>query len=143
LKPEQYFLDVNIIIYAAGQSSEYKEPCTRVLHNMKSGNLSAVIDTEIVQEILYRYHRLGLYDEAVKLAWYLLKLKPRVLSISQRDVESSIQLYHKYASKGIPPRDTIHLATMLNNQITKIITVDKHFGKIINEVERIDPKEIT
>lgn len=101
------------------------------------------IDTEIVQEILYRYHRLGLCEEAVKLAWYLLKLKPRVLPISQRDVESSIQLYHKYSVKGIPPRDTIHLATMLNNGIRKIIAADKRFGEVITEVERIDPKEIT
>jgi len=102
--------------------------------------LTVVIDTEIVQEILYRYRRLGLFDEAVKLAWYLLELKPRVLPVSQRDVESSIQLYHKYSDKGIPPRGTIHLATVLNNKITKIITVDKHFGRIITEVERIDPE---
>jgi len=32
---------------------------------------------------------------------------------------------------------------MLNNGIGKIITVDKHFGEVITEVERIDPKEAT
>jgi len=142
LRAEQYFLDVNIVIYAAGKPSEYKEPCTKVLHNIRTGKLSVAIDTEIVQEILYRYHRIGLHEEAIKLAWYLLRLKPKVLPISQRDVESSIQLYHKYSIKGIPPRDTIHLATMLNNEIRKIITVDKHFGEVITEVKRVDPREI-
>jgi len=131
------------VVYAAGKPNEYKEPCTKVLHNIRTGKLSVAIDTEIVQEILYRYHRIGLHEEAIKLAWYLLRLKPRVLPVLQRDVESSIQLYHKYAIKGIPPRDTIHLATMLNNKIRKIITVDKHFGEVITEVERVDPKEIT
>lgn len=140
---EQYFLDVNIVIYAAGKPSEYKEPCIKVLQKIKTGKLSVAIDTEVVQEILYRYHRIGLYDEAVKLAWYLLRLKPQVLTISQRDVETSLHLYHKYSVKGIPPRDTIHLAAMLDNGLTKIITLDRHFGEVIAEVERVDPKEIT
>jgi len=143
LKDAEYFLDVNVVIYAAGKPSEYKEPCIRVLHNVRTRKLRVTVDTEIVQEILCRYHRLGLGEEAVKLAWYLLKLKPRVLPISLKDVESSIQFYHRYSAKGVPPRDTIHLATMLNNGIGKIITVDKHFGEVITEVERIDPKKVT
>jgi predicted nucleic acid-binding protein len=143
LKPEEYFLDVNIVIYAAGKPNEYKEPCVKVLRNVKARNLHVAIDPEIVQELLYRYHRIGLCDEAIELAWYLLKLKPRVLPISRKDLESSLQFYHKYSTKGVPPRDTIHLAAMLNNGIRKIITADRHFGEIITEVERIDPKKIT
>ncbi len=142
MKVERDFLDVNIVFYAAGKPSEYKEPCVRVLQNIRAGKLSVAIDTEIVQEILYRYHHIGLHEEAVRLAWYLIRLKPKVLPISQRDVESSIQLYHKYSVKGVPPRDTIHLAVMLNHGIKKIISVDKHFGKVITEVERADPKEM-
>lgn len=134
---------MNVLFYAAGKPSEYKEPCINVLRRIRARKLSVTIDTEIVQEILYRYHRLGLYDEAVKLAWYLLKLKPRVLHISQKDVQDSLQLYHRYSTKGIPPRDTIHLATMLNNGIRTIITADKHFGEVITEVERVDPREMT
>jgi len=32
---------------------------------------------------------------------------------------------------------------MINNDIAKIITVDKHFGDVIREVERVDPKSIS
>lgn len=142
MKAERYFLDVNVIFYAAGRTSDFKEACVKVLDRIRAGRLWVAIDTEIVQEILYRYHRIGLYEEAVKLAWYLLKLKPKVLPVSLRDVESSIQLYHKYSVKGVPPRDTIHVAVMLNNGIKKIVSVDKHFGKVITEVERVHPKEI-
>jgi len=143
LKVEEFFLDVNVLFYAAGKPSEYKEPCINILRRISARKLSVAIDTEVVQEILYRYHRLGLYDEAVKLAWYLLKLKPRVLPVLRKDVEDSLQFYSRYSTRGIPPRDTIHLATMLNNGIRKIITVDKHFGEAITEVERVDPKELT
>ena len=143
MKAEEYFLDTSIIVYAAGKPSEYKESCLKVLQNIKNREILTAIDTEVFQEILYRYHRLGLHAEAVRLAWYVLKLKPRILAVSQKDVESSIQLYNKYSPRGIPPRDTIHVATMLNNGIRKIITTDKHFGDIVTEVERIDPKTFT
>jgi len=133
---------VNVLFYAAGKPSDYKEPCVRVLEKIKAGKLWVAIDTEIVQEILYRYHRIGVYEEAVRLAWYLLKLKPKVLPVSLRDVEDSIQLYHKYSVEGVPPRDTIHVAVMLNNGIEKIISVDRHFGEVITEVKRVEPKEI-
>jgi predicted nucleic acid-binding protein len=143
LKAEEYFLDTSIVVYAAGKPSEHKEPCLNVLQNVKTRKMSVALDTEVVQEILYRYHRLGLHREAVKLAWYMLRLKPRILAVSQKDIESSLHLYSKYSPQGIPPRDTIHVATMLNNGIRKIITTDKHFGDVITEVERIDPKTIT
>ena len=142
MKAEEYFLDTSIIIYAAGKPSEYKEPCLKVLQNVKTRKILTAVDTEVIQEILYRYHRLGLHKEAVKLVWYTLRLKPRILGVSQKDIESSIHLYSKYSPRGIPPRDTIHVATMLNNGIIKIITTDKHFGDVITEVERIDPKTI-
>jgi len=140
--PIERFLDVNVIMYAAGESSEYKESCVNVLHKVQRGDLKVVIDTEILQELLYRYHSLRLREEGVKLALYTLRLKPRVLSVTARDAEDSIHLYHKYMNEGVPPRDTLHLAVMLNNDIKKIITVDKHFETVIREVERIDPKTL-
>ena len=106
---------------------------------MQKGDLKVAIDTEI-QELLYRCHSLRLGQEGVKLALYTLRLKPRVLPVTARDAEDSIHLYHKYIDNGVPPRDALHLAVMLNNDINKIITADEHFGKVIREVERIDPK---
>ena len=84
----------------------------------------------------------GLQEEAIKLAWYLLKLRPRILSVSKKDVETSLRFYSKYSVRGVPPQDTIHLATMLSNGIVEIISTDKHFGEVIAEVKRIDPIEL-
>lgn len=138
----ELFLDVNVIMYAAGESSDYKESCVNILHKVQKGDLKVAIDTEILQELLYRYHSLRLGQEGVKLALYTLRLRPRVLPLTARDAEDSIHLYHKYMNDNVPPRDTLHLAVMLNNDINKIITVDQHFGKVIREVERIDPKNL-
>jgi len=65
-----------------------------------------------------------------------------VLPVTARDAEDSIHLFHKYMNSKVPPRDTLHLAVMLNNDINKIITVDKHFETAIREVDRIDPKTL-
>jgi len=111
----ELFLDVNVIMYAAGESSEYKESCVNVLHKVQRGDLKVAIDTEVLQELLYRHHSLRLREEGVKLALYTPRLKPR---------------------------DALHLAVMLNNDIKKVITVDQHFEKVIREVERIDPKSL-
>jgi predicted nucleic acid-binding protein len=50
-----YFLDANIFMYAAGTAHIYKVPCTRILAEVETGRLRTAINTEIVQELLYRY----------------------------------------------------------------------------------------
>ena len=49
------FLDVNIPMYAAGQTHPYREPCAWLMTQVARGRIAAAIDTEIIQEVLYRY----------------------------------------------------------------------------------------
>jgi len=71
-----------------------------------------------------------------------LRLKLRILPVTARDIDDAIYFYHKYMNEGVPPRDTLHLAVMLKNNIKKILTVDKHFETVIREVERIDLRRV-
>ena len=43
--------------------------------------------------------------------------------------------------RGIPVRDLIHVAVMLNNGIRTIVSADKHFD-LFPEIHRIDPFDI-
>jgi len=52
---ETYFLDSNIFMYAAGKDHVYKNPCLTILNGIEAHKLSAVINSEILQELLYRY----------------------------------------------------------------------------------------
>jgi predicted nucleic acid-binding protein len=58
----EYFIDTNIFMYAAGKPHKFKEPCVSLLSRVQSGELKAAIDTEVFQEILYRYHHINLTD---------------------------------------------------------------------------------
>jgi predicted nucleic acid-binding protein len=144
---EVFFIDTSIPIYAAGRPSEHKEACTRILEMIEGTEIRAAIDTEVIQEILYRFHRLDMQKQGLDLSQNVLRLNPRILPVLKRDIEYALILFEKYSSSSssfrkIPPRDVLHTAIMLNNSITKIITVDRHFGDAIKEVERVDPKSL-
>ncbi len=135
---ESFFLDTSIPMYAAGKPSPYKAACVSLLDRIESGELQAVIDVEVVQEILYRFFRMNLSGDGERLARHLLRLGVTVLPITRTDIEAGVDLHEGYASRRIPPRDTLHVAVMRNNDLRKILSLDRHFD-IIQEVERIDP----
>ncbi|MFQ6073324.1 MAG: type II toxin-antitoxin system VapC family toxin [Methanosarcinales archaeon] len=136
----KYFMDVNIPMYSAGKPHKYKEPCSNILNYIRMGFLDIAIDTEIIQEILYRYHNIGLAKKGIELSGYLLALKLTILPVTHEDIILALKCYEKYYTKGVKPRDTIHVAVMINNNINTIISTDKHFD-LIENIERIDPIE--
>ncbi len=64
-----------------------------------------------------------------------------VLPVTKKDIEISLYFYQQYRAKGVLPRDIIHAATMVQNGLETIVSVDKHFD-IIEEVERIAPSDL-
>lgn len=135
------FLDVNVPMYAAGKSHRYKQSCVGILTQIEEGSINVAIDVEIIQELLYRYHSLGFYKEALELAWNLLDLDIDILELNKKDIEMALYYYQKYYKMRIPPRDALHTAVMVKNGLKEIISTDKHFDRI-EEVERIDPMDL-
>ena len=139
---ERHFLDTSVLIYAAGRPSEHKVACARVLEKIENKQLKAAIDTEVVQEILFRYSRLEMPKEGLELSQNLLRLGVLVLPVARKDIEDMLTLYGTYHTRGVPPRDALHVAVMRNHGLGKVISVDKHFGDIVEEVERVEPKTL-
>ncbi|MCE5329667.1 type II toxin-antitoxin system VapC family toxin [bacterium] len=135
---ERYFLDTNILMYAAGKDSLYKVPCSEILR--KTDDLSSIyfINTETIQEILYRYTFLNLRDFACTFALDVINLFENILLIDVEDVSLSVSLLKKY--NFLMSRDALIAANMINNNIRNIISADKVFG-MIEEVRKIDPLE--
>lgn len=136
-----YFLDVNVPMYAAGKAHSYKEPCATVLTAVAQGQLSVGIDTEIIQEILYRYGALREIDLAVEIADSLLDLIPTVYSVTATDMRDAIQLFNEYSPHGVKARDVVHVAVMRNNGLAQIISTDKHFDQF-SGITRHDPRDL-
>jgi predicted nucleic acid-binding protein len=135
----ELFLDVNIPMYAAGREHPYKESCAWVMTEIAEGRIAAAIDTEIIQEVLYRYGALRQWRIGVSLAENLLKIVPTVYPIQLDDIRLAVRLFEQYAPKGIPARDVLHVAVMRNNGLSQIISTDTHLDAI-REIQRLDPK---
>jgi len=141
MTPQPVFLDVNVPMYAAGADHPYREPCAWVLAHVAKGMLQVAIDSEILQEILYRYGELQRWDVAVTLARSLLQLVPTVYSVGPGEAELAIELHERYAPQGVKARDLIHVAVMQRNGLTQIISTDHHFDQVAG-IERLDPSAL-
>ncbi len=134
------FLDANIFMYAAGKSHSYKNPCLHILKDVETRALAAAVDTEILQELLYRYTHIGLADKGIQLCNDILRYPLKILPVMEADMRLAIDLFDQHRNKGVKPRDSIHVAIMKNNGITKIISADKDFDNF-GFLTRIDPQD--
>ncbi|MGH8103198.1 MAG: type II toxin-antitoxin system VapC family toxin [bacterium] len=132
-----FFLDANIPMYAAGTESRYKAACVAILEAAATGDLEAVCDTEILQEILYRYTHLGVHTAGIRVARDTIQAVPTVLPVFARDVERAMILMEQ--NSRLHSRDALHAAVMLNNGIQEIITADREFDVLRGMVTRHDP----
>jgi predicted nucleic acid-binding protein len=134
-------LDVNVPMYAAGQAHPLKEACGWIMQEIAEGRLNVAIDSEIIQEILYRYGALKRWELATTMANSLFSLIPSVYAVTGSDARLAVELFQKYAPDGIKARDLIHAAVMLNNRLNRIISTDAHFDHI-EGITRLDPQRL-
>jgi hypothetical protein len=102
-----------------------------------TGQLDAVTDAEVFQELLYRYLHLQQREKGFLIfdTFYEV-MRGRVLPIADVDVERARQLAERYPH--LSPRDLLHLAVMLNHGIPDIVTADTDFDAV-PDVRRLDP----
>jgi len=122
------FLDTNVFLYAAGGPHPLKEPCSTILKSVADGTVEAVVDTEVLQELLYVLERRGLVKQGTTLVSNVIELVSRVLPVSAHDMELTCKLLAK--SAGLPLRDAVHAAVMMNNGLDTVVTADRHFAEV-------------
>ncbi|MCL5771174.1 MAG: type II toxin-antitoxin system VapC family toxin [Actinobacteria bacterium] len=140
-----YIADTSIFMYARGKDHHYKKPCADLVLAFGDGSFEQkygqpVVDSEIFQEILYRYSLIGQQDTAVSLLKDIYALGLEILAIGKKEIEKMIELAAEYKNENITPRDIVHAAVMITNDIKKIISADKDFDRI-EEIQRIDPAD--
>ncbi len=131
------FIDTNIPMYAAGVLHPLREPSQRVIRAIARGELEAVTDAEVLQEILYRYLHIGEREKGFQVFDYFRRIMlGHILPVEDRDVQRARELAEEYPT--LSPRDLIHLAVMQHYNIHEIITADRSFD-VVPGIQRIDP----
>jgi predicted nucleic acid-binding protein len=131
-------VDVNIPMYAAGQDHPLRAPAQRLVLAIANGELEAVTDVEVLQEILHRFLPLGERARGLQVFDHFQRLMAgRVLAITEADALRARALAE--AHPGLPARDLVHLAVMQGHDIEVIATADRHFDGI-EGITRLDPQ---
>ncbi len=134
------FLDSNVFMYAAGKTHFYKNPCLHVLKDVETRRLSAVVNTEVFQELLYRYSHIGMPEKGVQLCSDVFKYPLTILSVVEADIRLAVDLFENHKGAGVKPRDAIHAATLKNNGVAQLLSADKDFDNF-DFLSRIDPRD--
>ena len=131
------FIDVNVPMYAGGTPHPLREPCRQVILAIAEGRIDAVTDSEVMQEILYRYLHIGEREKGYAVFDNFHQLMTRrILPIDELDVHLARRLAEQYPA--LSPRDLIHLAVMIRYELPEIISADTGFDAV-TQVRRIDP----
>jgi predicted nucleic acid-binding protein len=129
------FIDTNIFMYAVGATHDFRKPCQDLIEAITNGQLNASINTEVLQEILYRYDAIRKTELGHDLVNTILNTFKTIWAIDATTVQMAQKLMRTYHVK---PRDAIHAASMLNNGIHTIYSYDKDFDSI-PKLKRLTP----
>lgn len=122
------FVDSNVPMYVAGREHPNRTPARQFLEAVRRGEFEAHTSTEVLQEILYRYSSLRRLDMASQAYDLFVQICPVVLPVTLADTDRAKALV---CGKGqASPRDAIHAAVMLNNDLKVIATFDEDFDRI-------------
>ncbi len=133
------FIDTNIPMYAAGKDHPLKKSCLDILESTAKGEIEAFTDTEVLQEILYRYFYINQRETGFEVFdLFATIMDGSILPVRHSDIMLARLLAEKEETFKLSPRDLIHLAVMLNNGMRHIVTTDRGF-KNIPGIEVIAP----
>jgi len=129
-------VDANILMYAAGADHANKATSVQFLERVAEGDIDAVIDAEILQEILHRYRALQRWEEGRHLFDFTRALFPVVLPVTAEVLDSARILMDAYPN--LMARDGVHAAVVLEHQLDGLCSFDGDFDPVAG-VERVEP----
>jgi predicted nucleic acid-binding protein len=136
-----FFLDVNVPMYAAGKPHPYQAACAWIMTEIAHGRATVAIDTEIIQEILFRFGALQQWQVGTQMASTVLALVPEVYAVTRQDAVRAVALFAAYGSLGVRARDIVHVAVMQGHGLTSVISTDTHFD-LVPGIVRLDPVDL-
>jgi uncharacterized protein len=119
-RPDAYFLDASILMYAAGARHPLRESCRDALSRAVSHRATLVTNSEVLQEIIYRYFSIRKAEVARVVYQTAVDLCSEVLPVAEEHTARALALLSKYP--GISSRDAIHIATMESAGIKLILS---------------------
>jgi len=127
-------VDINVIMYAAGAPHPHKVPSITLLEQVATGAIEAVIDAEVLQEILHRYRAIHRWDEGKQVYDLARQLFPLVVPVTAEILDRARHLLD--ADAQIMARDALHAAVVMQEGLEAVCSYDQDFDRIKGLVRR-------
>jgi predicted nucleic acid-binding protein len=129
-------VDSNVFMYAAGREHPHREPAARFLERIAEGRIAAVIDAEVLQEILHRYRALRRWKEGRAVYDVTRLLFPEVIPITSNVIDGARRLLDVYPR--LMARDAVHAAVVQTHRLDSISSFDRDFD-VVKGLRRVEP----
>ena len=129
-------VDANVLMYAAGAPHPHKQGCARFLERVATGEVDAVLDAEILQEILHRYRALDRWEDGRRVFDLARALFPVVLPVTAEVMDRARLLLDAYPH--LMARDALHAGVVLEHELEALCSYDRDFDPVAG-VRRVEP----
>ena len=132
-------VDSNIFMYAAGELHPNKKPSVAWLERVARAEIDAVIDAEVLQEILHRYRAIRRWKAGRKVYDQVRCLVPVVVPVDVQVLDRARVLLDRHSR--LMARDALHAAVVQEHGLEAVCSYDKDFDRI-DGVARIQPPPV-
>lgn len=133
------YLDSNVLLYAVGEESPFREPCRRLLQHVASGDVAGETSILTVQEVVHHRQRRGDVAPASH-GRDVLAICSATHPLDRPTVLAALALMDDHPRLGTG--DAIHAATALAHGMKALVSADGDFDGIAG-IERVDPLDST
>lgn len=131
-------VDANVLMYAAGSDHPNKRRSISFLNEVARGSVDAVIDAEVLQEVLHRYRAINRWSEGRLVFDSARRLFSEVLPITGEVVYRARNTLD--VVEGISARDALHAAVVSIWGLDALCSYDRDFDRIPG-IRRIEPED--
>ena len=129
-----HFLDSNVFVFSFLDKGKMGEQAGRVIKYVEEGAPSFTSILVIDEVIWILRKELKDYEKAIELCKQLLRMSNlEILPITLNELTMALDFMHQY---GVKPHDALHIACMVSNNISIMITEDPDF-KSIKEIKAL------
>lgn len=129
-------VDANVLMYAAGAPHAHKAPSVRFLEGVARGEVDAVVDAEVLQEVLHRYRALDRWEDGRRVFDLARTLFPVVLPVTAEVLDRARLLLDAWPH--LMARNALHAAVVLHHELDGVCSYDRDFDPVPG-VRRVEP----
>ena len=123
-------------MYAAGADHPLRDACRAALRAAVDRRVTLVTNSEVLQEILHRHFSINRPDSGLTVYGSATGLCSEILPVAERHTARALDLLLR--QRRLSPRDALHVATMEDRGIRRVLSTDRDFDDL-EMIERVDP----